>query len=204
MEKELKFALPDKSAYDKILAALPAETPHFQRNYYFDSVDGCLDATGRSALRIRAEGPSLDTLEWEVTLKLGVSREGAYFQAHEWNAPLDRVVGQNLLAGGEWPAEIWLLEPLRYFETSFGRRAFQALGNVENLRIRCQLFGEQVAEVDMTTFPDGHIDYEVEVETELPDEVSAYLHELAARVGVTLTAQEKTKYSRFLSRRVSQ
>ncbi|CAN0249722.1 unnamed protein product, partial [Phaeothamnion confervicola] len=165
----------------------------FQKNYYFDSVDGCLDAAGRSALRIRAEGPALDCLEWEVTLKLGVSQDGAYFQAHEWNAPVDRLLAQSLLKGGEWPDALWHLEPLRHFETSFGRRAFKALGNVDNLRIRCPLFGEQVAEVDMTTFPDGHIDYEIEVETELPDEVSAYLHELAGRVGITLSAQEKTK-----------
>ena len=211
MERELKFALRDRLAYETLLGAFPARPAKLQKNYYFDSSSGCLgggppgNGAGRSALRIRGEGLATEgdwaaSAEWEMTLKLGVSQEGAYFQAHEWNAPMIGEKVPALLCGGEWPDDIWELEPLLHFLEFFPRQPMVYLGGLDNLRTRCPLFQGEIAEIDQTTFSDGSVDYEVEVETEQPAEVEAYLHELAAKLGISLVAQTRTKFRRFLER----
>lgn len=87
------------------------------------------------------------------------------------------------------------LEPLERLRHDFpGVERMVPLGQVQNLRIRYPLPTGDTAELDRTEFPGGGLDYELEVETEQPEEVERYLQSL----GVPLEPQSKTKFRRFL------
>ena len=191
MERELKFLL-SASDYEALRSfAGPSATQLEQHNHYFDSRERVLRDHAGASLRIRGEGPPW---AWELTLKVGTRVDQGYFEAHEWNEALAEDQAHALVEGGAaWP---WESEPLRHFERLFGQRQLVRLGSVENVRIRVPLFGDEVAELDKTRFPDGSVDYELEIETEDPRAVRGFLSER----GWDFPNQSKTKFRRFLER----
>ena len=200
MEQELKYRLKDVEAYDKLAQALGKEASRvLQTNHYFDDQESSVQRAGGSAVRIRHEQEDGREL-WELTFKVGRHQADGYFQALELNQTLEHSQAESLLRGGAWPDEIWKSAPMAEFERMFGRREMQPLGCSRNLRRRYPLYGETV-ELDRTEFPDGSVDFEVEIETDKPREATMKIALVAQRAGVELLHQQSTKFRRFMQRR---
>lgn len=188
-EKELKYAL-DEQGYEalKTLLGEPQERV-LQVNVYLDLADNRMDRL-YGTLRLRQEEDAR-----MVTYKRGRTQRGAYFELSEWEAPLTEEQFSSLRNGVVQPHWWNELEPLRRFREDVpDADRLRAQGQVENLRIRYPLPTGDLAELDRTVFPDGRVDYELEVETEDPKAVDRHLHGL----GVPLDPQTRTKYRRFL------
>ncbi len=157
-----------------------------QVNLYLDTPEGGLSAA-HGALRLRQEGETRT-----LTYKRGLSQTGSFFEILELEAEVDQPLWQTL-ASGQLPD--FPLEPLERLRQDFpGVKRLVALGQVQNLRICYPLPTGDTAELDRTEFPGGGLDYELEVETERPEEVERHLVSL----GVPLEPQSKTKFRRFL------
>lgn len=186
IERELKYHL-DEARYERLKTALgtPEHTKE-QVNLYLDTPGRELcDAHG--ALRLRREGDKRF-----LTYKRGKAQEGSFFELHEFE--VEATPEQwSLLAGGKLPEGE--LEPIDRLKHDFPHvNGVVTLGEARNLRICYPLPTGDTAELDRTTFPNGRVDFELEVETENPAEVERHLESL----GVPLTPQTKTKFRRFL------
>jgi uncharacterized protein YjbK len=186
IERELKYQL-DEARYERLKTALGRQQKAKQQTNLY------LDTPGRElcgafgALRLRKEGEKLF-----LTYKRGKSQKGSFFEINELEVEVTQQLW-NVLAGGQLPSEA--LEPLDRLRHDFPHvTELVALGEVQNLRLCFPLPTGDTAELDRTVFPNGSVDYELEVETETPDEVERHLESL----GVPLTPQSKTKFRRFL------
>lgn len=186
IERELKYRL-DEVAYEHLKTALgKSQGQELQVNLYLDTPEGGISAA-HGALRLRRERETRT-----LTYKRGLSQTGSFFEILELEAEVDEPLWQALASGllPELP-----LEPLERLRQDFpGVKQLVPLGQVQNLRIRYPLPTGDTAELDRTEFPGGGLDYELEVETERPEEVERHLHTL----GVILAPQSKTKFRRFL------
>lgn len=193
MERELKLKLPDRVAYDRLAEALGLEVRReHQVNCFLDTVNRDVQRSGKSVLRVREqEGQSI------VTFKLGRSQREGYFQAEEIESEVSAELAA-LLRRGELPVEALELAPFRRLVEVFGaQERLVPQGSMRNLRRVFPLIEQDEVELDETTFPDGSVDFEVEVETSQPGKV---LQALAVLGFGDLEPQEKTKYARFLER----
>lgn len=191
LEQELKFSLPDRAAFEKALAFLgPAEAVLEQVNHYFSAPGG--EVSANWSLRIRQEADC-----FELTLKSGRKQVEGYFEAREINHELTSEQAREMLASASWAPE-WFTrwEPLRLLKEEFGVDQPLYIGSLRNLRHKCRKMDWGQPELDQTSFPDGSIDYELEVETDRPDAVRSALEPLAE----LLTVETKTKFRRFLER----
>ena len=195
-ERELKLALEDPSALDRLLAALPEPSEVVeQTNRYFVDPDGLLQRA-RLMVRVREErdvstGALLRVI---LTLKERARVVDGYFEAQEHEAPLD-------------PAS-W--DPIRRGEASLldldtdalaPLRSLPLVGVLEgarmtNVRHRVSLDGFCL-EVDRTTFPGDRVEAEVEVETDQPERARALLLGVARDAGVELRPQSMGKFTRL-------
>jgi adenylate cyclase class IV len=204
MEIELKLGLVDAADLERLLGALPAPTSVvLQRNHYFSDPAGLLDAA-RVMLRVREDldpaDPAAPATRVVVTAKRRTDKRAGVFVAEEHEAALDpgewlpiRARERDLGALAEHPVIAWLRAEL-------GPVSLAPRGALDNLRraIPCQGL---VLEVDRTTFSDGSVDAEVEVETDDALERAREVVEAAARrAGVALFDQTKGKYRRYLER----
>lgn len=203
LEQELKFALSGPEPWGEALRLLgPAEAVIEQTNHYFAGADGNVSRDWSLRLRReqreggapRPDGPLVPAESWEVTLKHGRKVSDGYFEATEINAPVTAEQALAILQHDVWPVG---LEPRAQLESLFGVTRPVYLGPMNNVRYRCPLRDWGRAELDITTFPDGSVDHELEVETDQPDAVRQALLPL----GNLLTPSASTKFSRFLSRR---
>lgn len=186
IERELKYHL-DEARYERLKVALGRQQKSKQQtNLYLDTPGREIcDAFG--TLRLRREGDKLF-----LTYKRGRSQKGSFFEINELEVEITQELW-NQMAAGQLPSEP--LEPIRGLKHDFPHvTALVSLGEVQNLRLCYPLPTGDTAELDRTVFPDQSVDYELEVETERPDEVERYLESL----GVPLTPQSKTKFRRFL------
>ncbi len=187
LEQELKFKIAGPAEFERVLLALgPPQAVLEQRNHYFAS------PSKDWALRVRDEDG-----EFELTLKLGRRQSQGYFEALEINCDLNQAQVAELLEAGAWSEELWELPPLQRLRTEFGVGQLALLGSLHNRRHRCDQ-GGWVGELDITTFPDGHVDYELEVETSQVELVQQALQPLAE----LLSEQTQTKFRRFLTHQI--
>ncbi len=194
MERELKFHLPDKAAYDRLAEALGTELKReLQINHYLDTPDGELSRSGKSMMRVRDRGTHYTT-----TFKCGIAMTEAYFESEEVQTQIPAQLAQAMQTG-DLPLEAQALAPIRRLFEVFGvQERLVPQGTMQNLRRTYHLSEHDVAELDETTFPDGSVDYELEVETDEPGRVKSVLELLGFG---DLAPQPKTKYARFLERR---
>ena len=189
LEQELKFSLAGRTEFDQALSLLgPAEAVLEQTNHYFSGLEGQVSPDW--VLRLRNENG-----EFELTLKLGRSQREGYFESLEINCLLSQVQAEEILSGPKWSRALWALSPLQRLRQEFGLEQLVMLGSLRNVRHRCPQQG-WVAELDISRFPGGQIDYELEVETDQVERVQRALEPLRA----LLTVQTKTKFRRFLER----
>ncbi len=183
MEKELKFIVPDREACGRLKALLGVPREELtQTNLYYDTPDRRV-AQAFSMLRIRRSEKGT-----RLTFKQGRRQHNGYFEAEEIECRLEDEVDPNQLAH---------TEPMQRFGQQFQTTEVELLGEVVNRRLVYKLECGEVLELDQTDFP-GQTDYEIEVETERPEQVTRELARLVEQAGFRLVAQTETKFSRFL------
>ncbi len=202
MECELKYALAGESEYLKLQQSLgPLQARLLQTNLYWGSQRPESEAAS-GALRLRLER-NLDTgdeTRW-LTYKQRATPSHfvptAYFVAHEYETTVSLEDWEQIASGT--PSDLqWQLEPLSRFAELNGRTPLHRVGELENLRCTYPLPDGSLAELDRTRFPGNREDFELEVETDRPEQVESWLRNHFQQLGIELRAQALTKYRRFL------
>jgi hypothetical protein len=199
-ERELKLALDDPSLLPRLLEALPRpERVVEQRNRYFADPDG---VTRREKLlvRVREERPAgaLEPSRVVLAVKRRTKVFEGFFESEEREEDVPLAVWSRVRSGEANLMD--LTSPLvSWLGRTYRLRSLDEHASMVNVRhvVRLAPF---VLEVDETTFPDGSVDAEVEVETRDPEGARAVVLEVAASAGVSLVPQTKGKYARLRAR----
>ncbi|HKK73015.1 MAG TPA: CYTH domain-containing protein [Candidatus Krumholzibacteria bacterium] len=164
VETELKLLLPDREAVRRLIDALgPESTPQHQVNVYFDDGDGTWSAAGW-AVRLRRENGSL-----KLTVKTTGTARGDFVERGEWETDLDPDREAALSDGGA--PLLQAVERLlgdQDLPPRLREAGLRPVGTMRNLRRRAPLPGFEglVVECDETTYPNGEVLYEAELEVE--------------------------------------
>lgn len=196
-ECELKFRVDGSRAFDALAAAVgAAPTPAVRQvNHFFDTAGLSLRRT-KHTLRVRDEAGALT-----ITAKgPQQAAAGVLTRRPEEEVTIDRPTADAILRGERSPlSTITQLAPpaarelLAAMSTIVGGDALVRIGAIENERARLSaalvVDGAPIAlqfEMDCTTFPGGHVDYEVEVELDdaTADAASAAVMKLLADAGI--------------------
>lgn len=188
LEQELKYQIAGPAEFEKVLQFLgPAREVLEQCNHYFS------DRPDRPSpdwsLRVRQENEL-----FELTFKLGKKQEAGYFQSTEVECPIDAQQVEELLGQPVWSETLWELPPLERLRQEFGVSRLVLLGSLRNRRHVCPQSAGWVAELDITDYSRGRVDYELEVETA----AVAAVEQALQPIGALLSPQTKTKFRRFL------
>jgi uncharacterized protein YjbK len=179
-----------------------------QVNYIFDTEDRRLDRA-RYALRLRKEGGGA----W-LTAK-GRSRpvEGSTVSRLEAESGVDHSTADDVLAGRVDPvavlrshvADVEYAVLWEAIEKVREGRPLKVWGHFSNWRrtaaVRLPSGTDVEWQLDRTTFPDGHVDDEVEIEMADPKqarEVTEWVEKIARKAGVE-TMDTKPKIARFFA-----
>ena len=199
MELELKLALERPDDLPALLSALPpASEVVEQKNHFFADPDGRLSSR-RWMVRVREErarglGPQARVI---LTLKRRSQIHRGYFQAEELEAVLGADDWARVMSGDMNLMELDA-EPLAVLRSE-GISCLLLSAEMSNVRHRVQHAG-LCLEVDLTTFPGGSQDAEVEVETDRPEEARAIIEEAARVAAVPMREQTRGKYARLMAR----
>lgn len=194
-ERELKLCLPREEDYQNLYAALqPAQKNQIQTNHYFDTKDRQL-MKDKIMLRLRVVLPENS---WVLCAKWSAKQQDGFFSAREWECELPPDLGAALVHQPETFPEV-LATLNSYPEVLRCEGVFQRIAWLENNRSEF-LYETHTLELDRTSFPDGHVDYELECETEHEMAVRQSLCALFKRLAIPWEPQEKSKYRRLLER----
>ena len=201
LECELKYALEDEAAYVRLEESLGQPAARLQQqNLYLDVPGG----NPHGSLRLRStknEATAEEKLYLTYKLRHAASHfvPTAYFVAEEYEALISRADWDAILRSNPGERQ-WELEPLKKLSEHTKRAAPCLIGGTQNLRLVYPgiLPNGSVAELDRTTFPGNRTDYELEVETDDPAPVQAWLTRRFGELGLALRAQTKTKNQRFV------
>ncbi|MBX3166099.1 MAG: CYTH domain-containing protein [Candidatus Eremiobacteraeota bacterium] len=188
LEQELKYQIAGPAEFEKVLQFLgPAGEVLEQCNHYFS--DRPERPSPDWSLRVRQENEL-----YELTFKLGKQQSQGYFQSTEVECPIDSQQVEELLNQPIWSESLWELPPLERLRREFGVERLVLLGSLRNQRHCCPQPAGWTAELDITWFPGGRTDYELEIETA---EVAA-VEQALQPIEQYLIRQTKTKFRRFL------
>lgn len=199
-ETELKLVVDDRAALEAVLAQLgEARSTKHQDNLYFDAADGTWGAAG-FAVRLRDEDGAV-----RLTVKTKGSDAGDFVARGEWETSMTPDAAAALRDGGD-P----LLDAVQDLLARDGASIPESLaavrlvpvGSMRNVRRRAALPGHEdlTVEADETTFPNGDVRFEVELE--VPDvarapEASAALRRAFEAAGVAWRPSKVTKRERL-------
>ena len=193
-EQECKLELPDEQSYVRALALFgPPMRTILQVNHYFETADRRL-AAAHMMLRVREDDETAT-----VTLKSDASLSGATLRNREREARLPRRVWEETKAGKRNLAEATVPPVLAVLDTIGAEARLLEQGVLRNTRTVHPMAPGYTIELDRTTLPDDSVDFEIEVETDRPDEVLTDLGRLLENYGIAYRAQTRTKYQRFLA-----
>jgi adenylate cyclase class IV len=205
MEIELKWGLRHPGDLQHLLAHLPEpERILLQQNHYYTDDAGEL-ASAKTMVRFREEGLGGEGCSGVqrvvLTVKKRLSKVDGVFRAEEVEEVIPADVWKDILFERKTLDELEspALETLRR-NGSIG--AWVPQGVLTNKRHVVHLEGF-VLEVDRTTFDDGHVDVEVEVETVDTAGAERLLTRLGTEAGIDFFVQTHGKYSRFRKRSLS-
>lgn len=185
MEREIKLDLLNQRNYDEFLALLPAPVQILrQDNLYVDDERGTLRRE-RVMLRVR-----VSQLSSVITVKRRLSVTHGYFSAEEEEADLPHPWSGDLSTLAAHPSVLRL-------QTELGMGPPRITGAIRNIR-RCIAYQGLSLELDHSRFPGQTERWELEVETETPEQALALLMPLFAAANVPFVPQTETKYARFL------
>lgn len=188
LEQELKYQIAGPVVFEQVLEFLgPASEVLEQSNHYFS--DRPDRPSPNWSLRVRQANEL-----FELTFKLGKKQSEGYFESTEVECPVDAEQAEELLRQPVWSESLWELPPLERLRREFAVDRLVLLGSLRNQRRCCPQKAGWVAELDITHFPQGRIDYELEIETA---EVAA-VEQALQPIRHLLTPQTSTKFRRFL------
>ena len=209
-EDELKMRVSDATALDAVEGASggAAQSVVVQVNYFFDTADLDLNQA-KYIVRLRDEGG-----RFFVTAKAPEKKAlgGVLTKRREAEAEIDAALAAGIKSGQVSPllqlqaGDDWCRELVEQIQEMVGAKPIQLVGQFENERRRratkLEARGQTldlVLELDTTTFPNGTVDYEVEVE--IPkgldvDLVKEAVDDLFARAQVRPSAAS-SKSARF-------
>ncbi|MHC4778806.1 MAG: CYTH domain-containing protein [Planctomycetota bacterium] len=193
-ETELKFILMDREDYERILKILapPRAVKDQTNHYYLGDPAGILDR-GEAMLRLRtvSHGPAV------LAFKDRLVKDGALFKCREIEAPLQDETAARLLAGEIDPLTLDS-PPAAEARAVLGEGTIRIGGVSRTRRSEFVLDSDEVLQVDMSTFPGGREDWEIELETHDPVSAQRRLRGLLGRSSIVLRPQTRTKVRRFL------
>ena len=191
-ERELKFALEGREAYEHALRALGSgEGRELANHYFLGDREKRLDR-GEALVRLRTAG----RMAW-LAFKTGLVREGALFTSIEVEDEIDPVAAEAILAGERDLLGLSLPSARAALE-ALGPSSLRLGGSSRTWRTVVRLPGGTMAEIDRCEFPGGREDWEIEIETTDPGAAEKDLRSVLGPAGVALVPQTKTKYRRFL------
>lgn len=190
-ETELKLLLPDAVAIDRLLAQLGPELPALhQRNVYYDGPAGEWSSAGL-AVRMRREGSV-----HQITVKTMGESQGEFMVRGEYEREIEAEVAWRFAPGGtmllaavaDLLAQHGVSLPEQLYAVPLGE-----VGSMDNLRRRAPLVEAAseghtevgdlralVVELDTTTYPDGQVVCEAELEVPDASAAEAAVGELRA------------------------
>ncbi|MEA2030310.1 MAG: CYTH domain-containing protein [candidate division Zixibacteria bacterium] len=199
-EIEVKIDLSSFVNYLKLIGLLgQIDYELHQVNCFFDTEDNLLSGNGW-ALRIRTEEQS-----GLVTLKSNASLSDKVAIRNEFEAPIPYDTAVEII---QLKQDIFTLDvpPVAYIKEQFGDIKLARLVHFENNRQRKSFKTDDYTynfDVDTTTFSDGSVDYELEIELPSEDQVDTLydtLRTLFTSLAIPFESQTKSKLARALDR----
>ena len=194
-EIEVKLRIRDREGFERMLRALaPVDRRVVQLNVYLDTDLRHVRRSGVS-LRLRVTADSAN-----LTAKRRVGEAAAStWRAQEMVADVDRAAGVEWLRGGEAPAFPGLPELADVAATVAGRPLLVTTWS-RTIRHVCDGGNGFTVEMDETLYPDGSLDFEVELEHEDHVRALELLLSVASDAGVPVDPQTDTKHARARAR----
>ncbi|KSU60363.1 hypothetical protein AS034_16100 [[Bacillus] enclensis] len=197
-EREIKLLLSEDS-YVKVLNRFDKAKQINQINYYFDTPGYRLSKTG-STLRVREYNG-----KYTLTLKIRNSiDQNQKVLSDELSVSLTPSEASDLLNkkkdlatyfGGSNNEEIKEFLASTQVSETLNRAIY--IGKLSNQRIQVTTDNNRLIDLDKTTFPDNHVEYELEIENlSEKDEIEcvAIINEL----NIEYKVSTESKYSRFI------
>lgn len=197
-EIEIKLELTGPAELAALARVLPKGTPAVtQYNLYFDDATEGWRGHGMS-VRMRREAAAVT-----LTIKTKRVDQGDFVQRAEWEAPVPPACWDRLVAGTEAPGpyvRALLTAKQARVPENLACDALRPLGMSVTKRQNFGLANGLKLELDTTSYPDGTVCYEAEME--VPAHVdraraSTTLRELFDQAGVAWRVTKTTKQSRF-------
>lgn len=193
MEVELKLLL-DEVGYERVLAAWgPPRRRLEQENHYFDTTEGRWASRG-VGIRLRRENG-----RWVLTIKSEGRAQGDFVRRREYEREIAVPTADRWLTDGaafaQAVGEAWSGAP----DPADGPLVPWAL--LSNLRLELELPGTRLRlELDRSTYPDGSVVHELEVEA--PDgadlaTIQARLRGALEGIGVAYRPSRTSKRARL-------
>lgn len=195
MEVEVKLRLSGAEAHKKLeqLFAPQRVATHQQENFFFDGPQRELNSR-RVVLRLRfydTDKKALLTLKGEQILRDGIGR------ASEVETAVDPVAARAYLRE---PSSLLQLqdELIQGLARQYGLSSLVCLGGFDNTRQEVAWQGYTL-ELDETAYKWGTL-YELEAETDKPEELRAKLEGLLQAEGVGYSYSTTSKFANFINR----
>lgn len=194
LEIEAKILLTQPT-YQKIISSYPEKASFDQQNFYFETPDSQIRRHGCS-LRIR-----LYSDRAEATLKVPDKKpqQAVFHEALEINSPLDLAIAQKLIKQAKAGQAIDFPGPVgKYLKQHFADFYDQLRLATWSKTQRKLLNGPHDTELtlDQTQYPDSFLDYELEIENNIPEQIKQVQTELKQKFGFTIS-KETTNQSKI-------
>lgn len=196
MEVEVKLRLPGPDAHQQLAALLaPGHVAtHQQENYFFDGPGRELNSK-RVVLRLRfykTDKKAVLTLKGEQVLVDGIGRASEVEEVLPEPAAARRYLQQ--------PSELLALpsDIMRGLAERYGLTQLVCLGGFSNSRQECTWQGFTL-ELDATSYPWGCL-YELEAETDKPEELRGQLEALLQGQGIPYSYSKTSKFANFINK----
>ena len=193
IENEIKLEVSSGEDFGRILeffsACATEESRDVLVNYYLDTEDLAL---AKQLIMIRVRSAKKNFL----TFKNGTQVEDGYFRSTEIEVELNAQQLDEALAS---PGVLfdWNVEPIQELEQQIGRVELKLIGKLENERTRLQV-DDHLVELDRMRFPDLSEEYEIELESERPEEAREWCLTRLSKLGVEVSPSTRTKFHRLL------
>lgn len=200
VEIEIKLRLESFMDYLKLVGLLcPIDDEIHHTNAFFDTEDRRL-ARGGWALRARAESH-----RGLLTVKSIPTEAGMAIMRREIEEEIPRSLALDILA---LQHDIMKVEvaPIQFLRKEFPKVSPAKLIQFDNVRqFKKYPIGdrEYTLEIDKTSFSDGSVDYELEVEFEdmtQREKIEGALEKLLKSLGIAFARQSESKFHRALKR----